>query len=193
MLSICDLKEIYIKQHYLKIGILCSLVPPQFCAPLLHMQTTNKTYCVIIMICVENVSTYPNACSPSLKLRAETSDGGVEWLTQRHHSPYYNTLYQQHDFEAVILRLEKKKKLHNVALKCKTTAMLNLFSCRFILSRTDARKLLLSHVANLFYNRSQWLIHCVMHYIMHRYRTQIFTWFIYSRCRLKSFCSLRAE
>ena len=108
-------------------------------------------------------------------------------------SLYYNTLYQQHDFEAVILRLEKKKKLHNVALKCKTTAMLNLFSCRFILSRTDARKLLLSHVANLFYNRSQWLIHCVMHYIMHRYRTQIFTWFIYSRCRLKSFCSLRAE
>lgn len=35
---------------------------------------------------------------------AETSDGDVEWLRQRHHSPCYKTPCHQHDFEIVILK-----------------------------------------------------------------------------------------
>ena len=42
------------------------------------------------------------------------SDEGAEWLRQRHHLSYYKTLYHQHYFETVILRL--KEKLHNVSL-----------------------------------------------------------------------------
>lgn len=41
------------------------------------------------------------------------SDGGGEWMRQRHHPSYHMTPYHQNDCEAVILR---QKKIPNVAL-----------------------------------------------------------------------------
>ena len=34
---------------------------------------------------------------------------GEEWLRQRHHPPYYKTLYHHHDFEAVTLKWQLYK------------------------------------------------------------------------------------